>query len=122
MIRMGERGRDDDEGMASAELAVGLVTLLLVLSLALGAVRLGMDRATAISVAGSLAREAARDGDTAALWSQSVDGLPAGARYGVARESEVVVVTVVLPVRAGPLRLALPPATEVRATALREAP
>src|SRR5690606_1063821 len=57
-----ERG---ESGMVSAELAVGLVTLLLVLSLMLGVVRIGLDRAAAVSAAGAVAREAARGGDIA---------------------------------------------------------
>lgn len=118
---MGERERDD-EGMASAELAVGLVTLLLVLALVLGALRVGMDRAAALSVAGSLAREAARGGDHVDLWSRSGEGLPRGSRYVIATDGSLVTVTVVLPARDGAVRLVLPGPTEVSATALRELP
>ena len=55
-----------DAGMATAELAVGMVSLLLVLALVLTGLRAGMDRAGAISVAGLLAREAAHSGPAAA--------------------------------------------------------
>lgn len=106
--------------MVSAELAVGLVTLLLVLSLVLGAVRVAADRAAAVSVAGVIAREAARDGDPATVWGQVIGGLPEGADYAINRTGRTVTATVTVPVRGGALRVVLPSATSVSAVALGE--
>lgn len=108
--------------MVTAELAVGLVTLLLVLSLVLGALRLGIDRAAATSVAGAVAREVARDGDPAGAWQRTSDGLPEGAGYAVTRDDRMVTVTVSVPARRGALRLVLPDTMQVRAVALQESP
>ncbi|NLJ54891.1 MAG: hypothetical protein GX344_12275 [Intrasporangiaceae bacterium] len=107
--------------MVTAELAVGIVTLLLVLSLVLGALRLGMDRATAVSVAATVAREAARDGDVSDVWQRSRAGLPQGAGYSVTTDGRLVTVAVSVPAR-GALRLVVPAATSVSAVALRDLP
>lgn len=120
---MARGGRERSEsGMVSAELAVGLVTLLLVLSLVLGAVRVGMDRAAGISVASAIARETARDGDPGAVWSRARQDLPSGAGYAVSTSSGLVTVTVTLPMRAGALRAILPGGTQVTAVARAESP
>lgn len=119
-MMQGERGRGE-AGMVSAELAVGLVTLLLVLSLVLGAVRTGMDRAAGVSAAGALAREIARDGEPAAVWSQARQGLPHGSGYAVAQHARSVTVTVTVPVR-GPLLRLLIPSAEASALAVLETP
>lgn len=107
--------------MVTAELAIGIVTLLLVLSLVLGALRLGMDRAAAASVAASVAREAARGGDSSVAWRQSSGGLPDGAGYSVSADGRLVTVAVTVPAR-GALRLILPAEMSVRAVALRDSP
>lgn len=105
--------------MVTAELAVGIVTLLLVLALVLGALRLGMDRAVAASVAATVAREAARGGDSSEVWQRSRGGLPRDAGFTVTSDARLVTVAVRVPVR-GPLRLVLSGATSVRAVALKE--
>ena len=88
-----------ESGMVSAELAVGLVTLLFVLSLVLGVTRLALDRAAAVSTAGIMAREAARGGDLAGTWERSRRSLPDGAHYTQSVSGGYVTVSV-LPVRA----------------------
>lgn len=118
-MEQGERERRE-RGMVSAELAVGLVTLLLVLALVLGAVRVGMDRAAGISVAGSIAREVARGEDPGALWSQARRGLPDGSGYAVTTSGRQVTATVRLPVGGGVLGRLLPTVTEVSAVARLE--
>lgn len=107
--------------MVTAELAVGIVTLLLVLSLVLGALRLGMDRATATSVAATVAREIARGGDPSGVWQRSSGGLPRGAGYSVTADARLVTVSVTVPAR-GALRLIMPAEPTVDAVALRESP
>lgn len=120
---MARGGQERSEsGMVSAELAVGIVTLLLVLSLVLGAVRVGMDRAAGISVASAIARESARGGDPGSVWSQTRHGLPSGAGYAVSTSGGLITATVTLPMRAGALRAILPAGTQVSAVARAESP
>lgn len=106
-----------DSGMVSAELAVGLVTLLLVLSLVLGVVRIGLDRVAAVSVAGTIAREAARGGDVSGTWARSREALPPGATYAVRDSGGFVTVAVRAPARAGLVGLVLPDPGPVEAVA-----
>lgn len=108
--------------MASAELAVSLVALLLVLALVLGALRAGMDRSAAVSVAGGVAREAARGGDTAAAWARLRSGLPAGSTVTLDTGGGFVSVTVAVPLRGGLAGAALPDVLHVQATAVLERP
>lgn len=114
-----ERG---ESGMVSAELAVGLVTLLLVLSLMLGVVRIGLDRAAAVSAAGAVAREAARGGDIAAAWSRSREALPEGSHFTHSSSGGFVRVSVRVPARAGMTSLLLPDLGPVEAVARVENP
>jgi hypothetical protein len=109
-----------EAGMVTAELAVSLVTLVLVLAVALGAIRVGMDRTTAVSVAGALAREAAREGDVTALWSRVSGGLPPGSTFAITRDPHTVAATVRMPVRAGGVLITLPAGSDVTAVAARE--
>ena len=111
-----------EAGMISAELAVALVSLLLVLALVLGVLRAGMDRAAAVSVAGAVAREAARGGDTATLWSDLRSGLPSGSTVALAESGALVRATVRVPVSTGVAGVVLPEVVEVEAHAVRERP
>ena len=113
-----------DTGMVTAELAVGLVSLLLVLAVALAGLRAGMDRAGAASVAGLLAREAAHSGASGAdeLWSDLRARLPAGSSMTVATVTGLVVVRVSVPVRAGVAEPVLPDVVTVEAVARDERP
>jgi hypothetical protein len=126
-----ERGREQarawsrrtpETGIVTAELAVGLVSLLLVLAMVLGGLRAGMDRAAAASVAGLLAREVGHSGPTAGgeLWSDVRRRLPAGSSMTMTVGSGLVVVQVRVPVRAGVARQLLPDAVTVEAVARDE--
>jgi hypothetical protein len=116
-------GQDRREsGMVSAELAVALVSLLLVLALFLGALRAGMDRAAAVSAAGALAREASRGGDTSTLWAELSGGLPTGSTMALAESGALVRAVVRVPVSGGFARVVLPEAVEAEAVAARERP
>lgn len=116
-----ERERDDS-GMVTAELAVGLVTLLLVLSLVLGVARIGLDRAAALSAAAGMAREAARGGDLADTWEHTRGSLPDGAHYRHSVSGGFVTISVAVPVRGGVAGLLLPDLAPVRAVARMEDP
>lgn len=111
-----------ETGMASAELAVGLVSLLLVLAVVLAGLRAGMDRASAVSAAGLIAREAAHSGSAGAdrLWSDVRTRLPAGASMTVAHSSGLVVVEVRVPLRAGVAEHVLPDHVSAEAVARDE--
>lgn len=111
-----------ESGMVSAELAVGLVTLLFVLSLVLGVTRLALDRAAAVSTAGIMAREAARGGDLAGTWERSRRSLPDGAHYTQSVSGGYVTVSVEVPARGGPTGLLLPNLGPVEAVARVEDP
>jgi hypothetical protein len=116
-------GRERREsGMVSAELAVSLVTLLLVLAIVLGVLRAGMDRSAAVSAAGVLAREAARGGATATVWGELRRGLPPGATMSVTDAGALVRVRVRVPVSAGIAGPLLPEAVEAEVIAVQERP
>lgn len=119
-VRDGQEGRES--GMVSAELAVALVSLLLVLALILGVLRAGMDRSAAVSVAGAVAREAARGGDTSTLWGELRSGLPSGSTLALTDRGALVRATVRVPVTAGVAGVLLPQVVEVEALAVRERP
>jgi hypothetical protein len=109
-----------ETGMVTAELAVSLVTLVLVLAVALNTIRVGMDRTAAVSVAGALAREAAREGDVTTLWDRVAGGLPSGSTFVIRRDSHTVAATVRVPVRTGGVLITLPAGTDVTAVAAEE--
>ena len=110
--------------MATAELAVGLVSLLLVLAVVLSGLRAGMDRASAASVAGLVVREAAHSGSTGAdrLWADARTRLPPGSSMTVEHVSGLVVVRVSVPVRAGVAGHVLPDQVSAEAVARDERP
>lgn len=111
-----------ESGMVSAELAVSLVTLLLVLALVLGVLRAGLDRSAAVSVAGAVAREAARGGDASVLWGELRGGLPSGSTMTLTESGALVSATVHVPVSAGIAGVVLPETVEVEVLAVREEP
>jgi len=120
-------GRDEqaagrETGMVTAELAVSLVTLLLVLAAVLGAARVGLDRAAATSVAAAVAREGARGGPTDQVWGRLQTGLPPGSAVSVFRSADAVTATVNVPVRVGLIGTLLPDRMTVRAVAVTEEP
>ena len=117
----GERKRAES-GMVTVELAVGIVTLLLVLSLVLGVARVGLDRATALSAAAVLAREAGRGGDLAGAWEAARTSLPDGAHYVRSVSGGFVTVSVGVPGRGGVVGMVLPELGPVRAVARLERP
>jgi hypothetical protein len=122
---MTRRGRGWSEtGMVTAELAVGLISFLLVLAVILSALRAGMDRAGAASVAGLVAREAAHSGPAGAgeLWSELRSRLPAGSTMTVGQEAGFMVVRVSVPVRGGLAAAALPDTVGAEAVARDEGP
>lgn len=108
--------------MVTAELAVSLVTLLLVLALLLGVLRAGSHRTAAVSVAGAVAREHARGGDAALAWERLRAGLPAGSTVSVGEDDGLVLVAVRIPRAHGIGSAVLPPAIVVEALALKERP
>jgi hypothetical protein len=108
--------------MVTAELAVGLISFLLVLAVILSGLRAGMDRAAAASVAGLLAREAAHSGLAGAgeLWVELRSRLPAGSTMTVGKDAGFVVVRVSVPVRGGLAAAALPDSVGAEAVARDE--
>ncbi|MDO5503342.1 MAG: hypothetical protein Q4G67_09240 [Actinomycetia bacterium] len=112
--------RDTESGMASAELAIGLVSLLLVLSLVLGAVRVGMDRAVAVGVAGAMVREAARGADPATVWAHRSHDLPPGASFTLSQREGTMTVTVHVPARGGLVGLIVGEGAQISAVARAE--
>ena len=111
-----------ETGMVTAELAVGLVSLLLVLAVVFAGLRAGMDRAAAASVAGLLAREAAHSGPlgAGALWTDLRPRLPSGSSMTVEQSSGLVVVQVRVPVRGALAALVLPEVVTAEAVARDE--
>ena len=108
--------------MVTAELAVGLLSILLVLAVVLSGLRAGMDRAAATTVAGLLAREAAHSGGPGAreLWDDLHGRLPAGSSMRVSMGAELVVVRVTVPVRSPLIRHILPDSVTAEAVARTE--
>lgn len=106
--------------MVSAEFAAAIPAVLLVLTLALGAVRIGADEVRVVDAARAGARAAARGDDESAVRGMAGRAAPAGSAVDVAREGGDVVVTVTAPAvldlpLVGPL-----PAPVARATAAME--
>ena len=109
-------GHRAEGGTATAELAVALPSLVLVLAVALGAVHLGLDQVRCVDAARLGARALARGEPEAAVLREVAAAAPAGAQLSVTRgEGEVgVAVASVPPVVLRPLGVLAP----VRATAV----
>lgn len=69
--------------MATAELAVALPVVILVLALCLGAVQLGIDKVRCVGAAGAGARSAARGDPLSAAASTARRAAPAGSTVAV---------------------------------------
>ena len=106
--------------MVSAEFAAAMPAVLLVLTLVLGAVRIGADEVRCVDAARAGARAAARGDDESAVRDVASRAAPTGSRVEVTRDGADVVVTVTAPTVAdlplvGPL-----PAPVARAVAAVE--
>ena len=121
-MTLGEERVRRETGMVTAELAVSLVTLLLVLALVLGALRAGGHRTAAVSVAAAVAREHARGGDSTLAWERLRTGLPTGSTVHVSEDAGLVLVAVRIPRAPGIASAVLPDSLLVEARALKEAP
>ena len=109
-------GHRAEEGTATAELAVALPSLVLVLAVALGAVHLGLDQVRCVDAARLGARALARGEPEGAVLREVTAAAPPGARVSVTRgDGEVsVAVDSAPPAVLRPLGLLAP----VRATAV----
>jgi hypothetical protein len=110
-------GEAGDAGMATAELAVALPGLALVVGLLLWSIQL----AGVHLACGAAAREAARAlarGESPASMADRVGALPKGARLVVQERPESWQVSVRLPVRGGQGLAALLPPMEIRGEAV----
>lgn len=104
--------------MVSAETALAIPAVVLVLVLCLAAVQLGVDRVRCVDAARVAARELSRGEDVGRATGDAGRVAPEGARVeaGVAGRDAVVTVTITPP---GPLA-AMVPATSCRASARME--
>ena len=109
-------GHRAEQGTATAELAVALPSLVLVLAVALGAVHLGLDQVRCVDAARLGARALARGEPQGAVLLEVRTAAPPGARVSVTRgDGEVsVAVTSTPPAGLRPLGVVAP----VRATAV----
>ncbi|MBP6996520.1 MAG: pilus assembly protein TadE [Phycicoccus sp.] len=110
--------------MVTAELAVGIASLLIVLTLALSALSLGATHVTLVDAARLAARSAAR-GDTAARVVETAQSVAPGASVAVSSDGDGMVVSVRgrAPVLLGVLGISDPVATArtpIEASALTE--
>ncbi len=113
----GRRRAAGEAGMATAELAVALPALALVVGALLWSIQL----AGVHLACGAAAREAARAlarGESAASLADRSGALPKGARLVVQERPESWQVSVRLPVRGGPGLAALLPPMEIRGEAV----
>ena len=90
-----------DEGYATAEAAVALPALLVVLGIALGAVVTVDGQLRCVDAARAGARVAARGDSDAAARTAAAQVAPRGARTAVERRGRTVRVTVTVTLRAG---------------------
>ncbi len=106
-----------EAGMVTAELAVGLPAIVLVLALAVGVVQLGLAQIRCQDAAGVAARAAARGDSPARIEQLALTAAPAGAQLGITGD-RLITVTVTAP---GTRLLAWwPTGVEATATAVRE--
>jgi acyl dehydratase len=106
--------------MATAELAVAMPALVLVLALVVGAVSLGIDQVRCVDAARAGARLAARGESSSVIASQVGRAAPEEATVRVAREGDRVVVTVAALPHPLLRRLGVGLAPSATATALHE--
>lgn len=103
--------RRAEGGAATAELAVAIPSLVLVLAVAMGAVDLGLSQVRCIDAARLGARSLARGEPEGGVLAQVRAAAPQGARVSVARGDGDVTVSVsgVVPVALRPLAVVAPP-------------
>lgn len=83
--------------MVSAETALAIPSVLLVLALCLAALQLGVDRVRCVDAARVVAREAARGETASRALADGARAAPDGARISTARQGRDVVATVRVP-------------------------
>ncbi|GAB3715881.1 TadE family type IV pilus minor pilin [Mariniluteicoccus flavus] len=81
-----------DRGMVTAELAMGLIALMLAVAAGIGLIGVALVQGQCWDTASEVARQVAR-GDRAAL-DRAKNDAPAGARVTIGRDADVAVVTV----------------------------
>ena len=94
MTRPGAGTRHREAGMATAELAVAIPALVLVVAVFLGALGLGIDEIRCLDGAAAGARLAARGEPTAAVVAEASRLAPPGAAVSVVLSGERVTVSV----------------------------
>lgn len=99
--------------MATAELALVIPAVVLVLAFCLSGLGLAIDQVRCVDAARVAARSASRGEPVAKVADQARQGAPEGSRVSVTRHGEDVLVTVTAPAR----RLQLPGLPAARATA-----
>jgi hypothetical protein len=109
-----------EAGMATAELAVVLPAVLLVLAVALSALGLAIDQVRCVDAARAGARAAARGDSAGAVVAMASRGAPAGASVVTGTSGQLVTVTVTGPAArlVGLVRVSVRPGAS--ATAQRE--
>lgn len=114
-----EPARTRESGMVTAELAVALPAVVLLLAIVLGSTRYAIDHIRCLDAAAAGARAAARGDSTPAIRELTTRGAPPGAHTDIATEGDRVRVRITVP-RSGPWPLSELPAPHAEATALRE--
>lgn len=109
-----------EDGFATAEAAVTLPALVVVLSLAVGAIVTVNGQLRCVDAARAAARVAARGDPDAVAAAAGLEVAPSGARVGVEHHGHVVQVTVAVTMRAGRWLPGIP--LEAKATAESEGP
>lgn len=99
--------------MATAELALVIPAVVLVLALCLSGLGLAIDQVRCVDAARVAARAASRGEPVAAVSDRARQGAPEGSKVTVLRQGQDVLVTVTAPAR----RLHLPGLPAARATA-----
>jgi len=89
--RRGERATADDRGTVTAELAVALPAVLVVLAVCLGGVQVVTRQAALVGAASAAARSVAR-GDSSNATAETVRQIDPAARYSAATAGDLVCV------------------------------
>ncbi|MGL5867145.1 MAG: TadE family type IV pilus minor pilin [Dermatophilaceae bacterium] len=111
-----------ERGMATAELAVAIPSVVVVLAVCLAAVDLGIRQVQCVDAAGTAARQLARGDSEPAARQQAGSRVPDGSRVTVVRGDGQVTVLVEAPVPAVLALLGSGARAHARATARLELP
>ncbi|MGL5860851.1 MAG: TadE family type IV pilus minor pilin [Phycicoccus sp.] len=111
-----------ERGMVTAELAVAVPSVVLVLAVCLAAVDLGVRQVRCVDAAGGAARQLARGDPEAAARQHALSRVPDGSRVAVTRGGGQVTVVVEAPVPALLAPLGGSVQARARATARLETP